>query len=575
MTWLGAQEALYAGLLWHLEVPQGYTEQVPASGVQGPRVFPGRSYVNVGAGAGDPSIGRVNIAGHVGAWLTDMEQATSCKPRLYGFDFSRVTGVCEISGAKRLVVEKDQQFRRTYTGLPYECAMMKDLMLSSWDAGGEVCMSYHMFNPYLPRINHELFGYDTGNALSHQQGAVGNLGTYPRDLTRDKDLGQVDIINDPAPEIVLACQLVERNAIDLGSFVSDVLSHPLSGNKPIYIRLYHEPNARFFWWGEPEGTAANTQAYYENYAKLWNFTVDTIKDQVAPALHNRLVFVFSINGEEHTSDLVSKLNGYLPSNTTNSDLLDFRNNIGLIGLDYYEDWAKDPALSNLDMQYAAVKAKALDPAIVKEHALTEVSIRTKFLGKLYDKWHDHEGNIPAWPVANRTFFDDAVFQLVRTHDPKWVLFWVNRVGNSSLDSFTPTTAGTNNSVTPLFYGSQTNVFTERYAEHYFPVAPNEAFYIETYLSGSIGAPGFFKIPAPDVQSFSYLPGAVSQYMCIRFINSHGVAYRDAVEDFFKLVPQYKLSYNATKITEIDAYINQGPIQRLRNWLRPCLRRCRF
>ncbi len=543
--WLGAQEAQYASLLWHLDVPNDYTSQIDATR----SVFPGKALVNVDQSPIDHA--QVTIKGFAKAWITDMECATSFRPKMYGFDFARVTEVfLDNTGKKRLVAEKTPAQRAALPELSGERAMMKDLMLSTMREGGEVSLTYHMLNPFLPAQN-DVQGDRVGEMLGFAPGGAGNLGA-------------VNLVTDMTADVVAARNIVKAKARLLGKFIDEVLKDANSNGKNIWLRLLHEPNANFFWWGHPSSGGSNN--FYQNYTELWNFLVSEIKKELKEGRESRLKLVFCINGESSLAGLNSRLAKYFPETGTRSASPDYRTflgNIDILGLDYYEDWAKEWRNSGLPDQYEAValKTEAMKTTfrLSWEHALTEVSVRTKGAnrGKTKGKLYGEYDGAPAWsrffmfgasPIYNRQFFDRIVYRLVADHQPKWVLFWVNRVGNSILSSFEPTTATTPTGTPAVYYHSGTNVFSDDNVEHYFPIFPAEPFVIETFKAGdSSGTKDLF--PISSTEQLPNLPGATATGAWAK----HRSPYKDAIVDFFQMVPPTRRTANTLKLLEAEQF----------------------
>lgn len=100
----GAQKAHYASQLWHLDVPTGYTSHVDATRL----VFPGKAMMNVD----QPSINhaQVSIKGNAKAWITDIECATSFRPKMYGFVFARATEAFQKDGKIGFAARLNQYF---------------------------------------------------------------------------------------------------------------------------------------------------------------------------------------------------------------------------------------------------------------------------------------------------------------------------------------------------------------------------------------------------------------------------------------------------------------------------------
>lgn len=539
--WLGAQEVLYESLLWHLKVPKGYASQVAANKL----VFPGESMVNI---TNPPSThSAVHLEGHVDAWITDIECATSLRPKLYGFDYGRVADIFYQDNTKVLLTTKPQNQRSGTGSIPSEKAMMKDLMLSCYAKGGEICLSYHMLNPFISPAEDDL------DPLKYH---TGETGTW---------LGSASFQS----EFESQSATVTRGGHEMGTFLEELLSHPMADGKDVYIRLFHEPNISYFWWGEAGGNTA--APYMDNFIALWNLMVNAIRAEVDPSRHARIKFVFCINGKDTPAKLASDLDRYFPTGggfTATQAFSDFLNSISVLGLDYYEDWVKDPGTSNLIAEYQHVidKVTAVNTQLGQnwDHALTEVSIRTRehtqtddgikttMHAKLYGEYDAAPPTEPseaAWPESNRSFFKDAVFELARTKSPKWVMFWVNRLGNSAISAITPPTS---NGIS-LHYG-QTNVFTDQYAEMYYPMLPAQPFYVETFKHGHVDGNGvqqktFMKIAATNPDLLNQIPGAMTD----GDRNDHGKAYHSAVEDFFTMVPDHIKTWNATGILAVEAF----------------------
>lgn len=526
--WLGAQEVLYESLLWHLKVPKDYTSQVSANKL----VFPGESMVNI---ANPPSShSAVNLEGHVDAWITDIECATSLRPRLYGFDYGRVADIFYQGNDKVLLTSKPQNQRSGTGSIPSEKAMMKDLMLSCYAKGGEICLSYHMLNPFIAPADSGLdpLKYHTGQSDTHLGSA-----NFQSEFAAQSDT--------PTPS-----DTVTRGGHEMGTFLEELLSHPMADGKDIYIRLFHEPNISHFWWGEAGGN--NTAPYMDNFISLWNLMVNAIRAEVDQSRHPRIKFVFCINGKPTDTEFSDDLDRYFPTGNATAPTAafsSFLNTISVLGLDYYEDWVKVPADSKLSDEYDLVIAKVnavnAQYGLNWDHALTEVSIRSANTGKLYGACETDA----AWPESNRSFFKDIVFELARTKSPKWVMFWVNRLGNSAISAITPSTS----TGASLRYG-QTNVFTSASGEMYYPMLPAEPFYVETFKHGHVDGNGaqqktFMKIAATNPDLLNQIPGAMTD----GDRSDHGTAYQHAVTDFFDLVPDHIKTWNAGGILAVEAF----------------------
>lgn len=270
-TWLGAQEAHYASILWHLEVAANHASQVDETR----SVFPGKALVNVPATSATHA--SVKLIGKADAWITDMERATSMRPKMYGFDYARVS--------------------ETYL------------------EGGDVAT---------------------------------------------------------------ARTIIENQADRFGELFNEILTSPLSNGKNLWLRLLHEPNIRYFWWGEPERsiTAEDRTRYHTNFKKFWVSLVNRIKAKVTGDPQDRLKFVFCINGEASKDTFQQELDRYIPTETGPhlEEVIDFINSTDVLGLDYYEDWNKQAANTNLKDHYQKLTEKVQRVSTVhgKEwaHALT-------------------------------------------------------------------------------------------------------------------------------------------------------------------------------------------------------------
>lgn len=557
--WLGAQEAHYASLLWHLDVPDGYTSQVDATR----SVFPGKAMVNVNRTPANAAIhdanAQVKIKGFAQAWITDMECATSLQPKMFGFDFARVTEVYrDAAGKRRLVVERSQAEREANSGLANERAMMKDLMLSVMREGGEVTMTYHMLNPFITNQD-EVEGDKIGSMLSFV-------------AETDFHLGKKDFASGPDAELVNARAIIKRNAELLGEFLDDVLSSQHSNGKNIWLRLLHEPNVNHFWWGHPKphldpAGPSTTGSFYENFTQFWIFMVEEVLRSVSPDNRGRVKLVFCINGERSDQSFQDKLDAYLPTASLASqpsNYTSFLQSIDVLGLDYYEDWEDEYSKATLPAEYAAIKAKTGE---IKsrfnrdwKHALTEVSIRTvgTYKGKLYGEY----AGVAAWPkkalvdvngetklLSNRRFFEEVVYKVAKEHNPEWVMFWVNRVGNSILSSYEPTTGQTRNGMPEVFYHDSTNVFSSDEVQHFFPIFPAEPFVVETFKAGDdSGAKTFFPISQTD--QIPKLPGGGAGADLTNHVNP----YKDAILDFFQMVPPTRRTANTAMARAVEQFL---------------------
>ena len=532
--WLGAQEALYESLLWHLKVPENYQSQVAANRL----VFPAESMVNAGATSATNT--SVELEGNVQSWVTDMESATSLRPMLYGFDFGRVVELSYQNGSKELITTQPQNARAARVSIPSEKNMMKDLMLSCFAKGGEVCISYHMLNPFIAQNG----GGDplkyTNNTSTHLNASSFQSGAFAAQ----------------SGTVTQGCE-------EMGRFLNEILGNSLSGAKDIYVRLLHEPNIDYFWWGEAGGTPSAD--YLDNFIFLWNTMSAAITNQIDANKRARIKFVFCMNGKQSTTDFQADLDRYFPTTASLSagtPYATFINSIAVLGLDYYEDWLKDPATSQLIPEYIRLKAKVADVQsqlrVAWEHALTEVSIRTgdtnTFKGRLYGKFNVNPSTpaIPseqAWAPASRHFFEQAVFRLAIEEDPKWVMFWVNRLGNSAISSITPSASGGS----ALTYGV-TNLFTNHGSEFYYPMLPAQPFYVETFSEGHVDGNGvqqktFVKFSTTDPSQLRQLVGT--------YVNGSptddGDAYLAACVEFSTLVPQYIQNWNSAGVQAVEAW----------------------
>lgn len=556
--WLGAQEAQYASNLWHLDVPGSYAAQMDTPDLA-LRVFPGKSLVNTGgAGAGET---HVALTGPPGAWITDMECATSMRPKLYGFDFARISEVYETaSGEKRFITEKTPSERLNHPGHHKpgavhqgEYAMMKDLMVSTLAEEGEVCLTYHMLNPFLAGLTNAQ-GSDVGRQLSLKSGDLAGLNGVSTQAANDmaaRHLGSFNFVTENSDAAVIAARnLIAQNYTRFGAFLKDVLNHPLAQNKTIYLRLLHEPNIKFFWWGEPP--AGPSAGYYVNFRALWKFLIQSLEAGLEGA-RTQIKYVLSLNGKSSLAEFNADLNGYLPTGSAPPDVDAFYRSIAVIGLDYYEDFTDDPAQSQLGAQYAnlVARVKALNTNVLTghriEHALTEVSVRTSFKGKLYGRY---DGKGP-WPPSNRHFFQTVVKPIVQPAAPedmpKWVMFWVNRFGNSVVTNNTPNAQGSG-----IAYRVR-DQFLNAGAEFYYPILPAAPFYVRTPQAGLPNdADRYMRITWANNSFFRSLGGTPGVG---DFDAHHKNPYIDAIADFFTaLVPQARVTHNALTIKAIDQFL---------------------
>ncbi|SLN36728.1 Mannan endo-1,4-beta-mannosidase A and B precursor [Roseovarius gaetbuli] len=532
-------------LLWHLKVPRGYTSKVAPDKL----VFPGDSMINTPTPPATHTA--VDLEGYVDCWITDMECATSLRPKLYGFDYGRVADIVEASLGmvdgverfeKRLITTIPQTQRAGTPSIPSEKAMMKDLMLSAYAKGGKVCLSYHMLNPFLTPADN-------------------SGGADPLRYHASLDETHLDSAQFQT-EFAAQSGTVDRGSREMGRFLDDLLGHAMADGKDIYVRLLHEPKIDYFWWGEADGHNAN--AYMANFISLWNAMVAAILDEIDEDRRARVKFVFCMNGKPTTGEFEDDLDRYFPTGAASAALSAFLNSIAVLGLDYYEEPGKDPTASHLADQYDRLVAKvaAVNAAFGLEwgHALTEVGIRTAFKGKLYGEYNSGLSILTneekEWPADKRTFFNDVVFALAKRASSKWVMFWVNRLGNSAFSALTPSTA----IGATLRYG-ETDVFTHAEGQFFYPMLPSEPFSIETYQQGFVDAAGvqqktFVKIAATDPALLDQIPGALQDGRR----TSQAKAYQDAVTDFFRLVPTYIKTLNASGVLAVEAY-QRGTLSR--------------
>lgn len=518
-TWLGHQETLYSGLRWHLKVPANYTEQFNPPGRV---VFPGKARVNF---ASSSAQAKVDLEGFTGVWATDIELATSERPAMYGFDFSRCTETwVDTAGKIRTIMEAPLSDRNDPSKwISGERAMMKDLICSTLYEGGEATISYHMFNPFtpvLPSVN------------------AGDLGSLFQFISGEPTL------SDPGNFVWNNVEVRDYVGVRyryLGEMLDEIFDNPnVPSSKKIYIRPFHEPNVQFFWWGQQQGEAPTAGNFLWNYHNLFCYAYDKIVEgltgNVAAKL-DRIGFVFAINTDPG-DNLVSILDDYIPANPPAGSLAEqFVNGVDVLGLDYYQDDgppSSNPSHPTLPTEYVRVKNKA--NAMGYDHALTEVGLRSNFIGKLYGSTQAGSG---PWPASGRNFFNTTLKNLVVQHDPKWVLFWANRLGNSALSVLTPTESGTTND-SGLYYGDAPttgfgciNVLTQSEAEIYTPLSPVSPFNLTTYLSG--GGLGTITIPG-GIDAMQYIPGAVNRASnCVPLSNlsftTEGFVHEDAVQDF--------------------------------------------
>ncbi|MEP6342847.1 MAG: hypothetical protein ABJ275_05975 [Maricaulaceae bacterium] len=499
------------------------------------------------------SIAKVDIEGFVGGWVTDIELAVESPPKLYGFDFSRITEVWDdANGIIKTMAELYAPKRNdVYEFSKGERTMMKDLISSTLHQHGEVCISYHMFNPF----------------LQQEHGVVdeSNLGDYftfnNKDSNIPESLAQVDMTTHSVSSSYLRVRFNH-----LGKMLDEILGDTrIDPNCNIHIRPFHEPNIGFFWWGQPKNggaTQAPSSNYLTNFYKLWKFAINEITCELTGnsilvgQKRARLKFVFSLNAETDYKALDTVINQYLPQSLPSQATTEqekFAASIDILGLDYYQDDGPDYS-GELGLQYDLIFNRANDLGM--EHALTEVGMRTAGTGKMYGQ----HGGINPWYGEPKNFFHDTVGGLVAQRKPKWVMFWANRLGNSSLTRITPRNApnrGPAGFESGLFYGDATansqgmnvecmNVLSDNGAgQIYTPLSPETAFSLNnTYEAGVQTNPmdpnkDTIQIPGGD-QALQYIPGAVerdSNCAVIQPLNrtEYGDAMSYAVTDFDLMV----------------------------------------
>lgn len=542
--WLGHQEALYAGLRWHLKVPRPYTKQFSPAASPPRIVFPGEAHVNNASGPR----ASVELEGHIGGWVTDMELATCYSAKLYGFDFSRVTEIWDYSPTEtRIMPQLDPASRNNSLIFPQaELNMMEDLILSTLFKDGEVCISYHLLNPFFSHQQGIVLGKDIGTYLTFEANSANFAGGL--DMHDITDLG--------ASNMQLPRQYLSSRFTALGDMINRILSNSnILHGKDIYVRLFHEPNIGYFWWGQNDKTAPSSN-FIANYHRLWNFAVNIIRARITagnnltkPQQEERVKFVFCPNAEDDPAILETRLNAYIPANSQTlppglpPEAAEFIQNINILGLDYYEEFdsgAQSLHPSNLDAQYQEIVAKA--NALGKRHALTEVGVRNDFSGKLYT----------GWPAANRNFFATSVKTVADNRNPEWVMFWANRFGNSALTNYTPINSGTQNA-SGLYYGSRKtngdcvnllNPILDSVSadaiEMFIPTSPSINFDILTYEAGQTTTT-VLNIKG-GIESFKYIQGAVHRSWDCNFVTPlsptpEGQAMLDVVNDFHLMMGQ--------------------------------------
>lgn len=536
--WLGHQEALYSGLRWHLIVPHhNYISQFnPPNKI----VFPGEARVNV---SGVTNEAKIDLEGFVGAWATDIELAVNQRPKLYGFDFSRATEIWDDGNGIIKTIPEFPPCQRNDVSvfLSGEREMMKDLISSTLHQAGEVCISYHMFNPFLAQEFGPVDETNLGNYFSFDD----------RDTNILQSLANIDMATHPTSSNYLKVRFNH-----LGKMLDEILDNSaIPANCNIHIRPFHEPNIGFFWWGQPKNGGqiqAATPTFLNNFYKLWKFALDEITSELTNGTQTivqkrtRLKFVFSLNAEDTGSvALGNSLDDYLPSNAlsqaANAPARIFAESIDVLGLDYYQD--DGPTPNTLSAQYQVLSNRA--GLLGMEHALTEVGMRTGFNGKMYG---EHGGNNP-WLGQAKNFFSGTVASVATQYDPKWVMFWANRLGNSAFTRLAPTTSPTTGPAgfqSDLFYGDAKangdcmDVLCDNGAgEFYTPLSPKTSFNLTSFEAGvQTGVKGTIQIPA-GINALQYIPGAVQRNACSVIqplaLTSYGQAMMDAVDDFDAMV----------------------------------------
>lgn len=544
-AWLGHQETLYSGLLWHLDVPHHNT-QSQFDPINGMIVFPGRAAVNITTPGLASNLAQVNIQGHTGAWVTDIQYATNKRPRLYGFDFGRVTEAWDDAANVIKLMPELPVTQRNNANIEFsigERTMMRDLISSTLFEGGEVIISYHMFNPFFGQVMSRIPGYEIWKYLTFESTLIQNSTPQNSSVNFVGGLDTHDVTTNQRSRDYMFARFNH-----LGDMLDDILSDTQVPNTcNIYLRLFHEANLEFFWWGRPKGSSSLSQTYIDNFHKLWCFAVNTIESRMTGLTQtekdlkkDRLKFVFSANAESSAADLDAALDGFIPSNPTTTKEIEFVSSIDVLGLDYYQDDGLVHPISTLNNQYQEIVDKATLMGV--EHAITEVGIRTKFAGKLYGAYtpRDETTSYDPWNGQTRNFFQ-TIANVTSSHEPKWVMFWANRFGNSVVSNYTPTVVGAAGNDSGLYYGygdpsgKCINLFNDHAAEIYVPTSPNFLFSITTYQANMANPTGL--TIHGGIDSDRYITGAV---LCppgdctadpTLGYTTHGLDYLDAVNDF--------------------------------------------
>jgi hypothetical protein len=177
---------------------------------------------------------------------SDIRDVTGDYPALYGWEL----GGLELDSSRNL------------DGVPFD--LMREYIRQGFERGGVITMSWHLRNPYTGKT-----------AWNPEQGTVAAI--LPGGSANARYKGWLD-----------------RVAAYVQS-LTDNHGRPI----PVILRLFHELNGNWFWWGGKNCTP-------EELKQLWRFTVGYLRDE--KHVHN-LLFAYNTDRVKSASDYLERYPG--------------------------------------------------------------------------------------------------------------------------------------------------------------------------------------------------------------------------------------------------------------------------
>ncbi|WP_175418866.1 glycoside hydrolase family 26 protein [Aureibaculum algae] len=254
---------------------------------------------------------------------SDVNEVVQDFPAVYGFDLGRI----ELASDRNLD--------------SVSFVTMRKLMVDAHKKGGIITISWHADNP-----TSDGDSWDKTPAVAHIIKGGKNRAKYEL--------------------------WVERMANFIKSLQYD--NQPI----PLVFRPFHEMNGAWFWWGDPNCTAAE-------YKQLWQETVQLLRD--THNVHN-LLYAYSPNKLNPSDDYLKYYPGDDYVDILGIDIYDFKN-----AKEYTEAVVKD-----LELVKNIAKEKN------KLYAFTETGLET---------------------ISTENWYSEVLYPSIENSGIAWVLFWRN------------------------------------------------------------------------------------------------------------------------------------------------------